>query len=314
MAAEGVRLASVGQKAETDVVAARPDRVGGVDADVGDEEVEVSVEVVIEEESAGGVTDMLEPRLAGHVAESARAVVLEEDVAETDRGDVEVGVAIVVDVGEAGGGADPIGQSDAGRFGDVLEAAAAQIAPELVAAELADEIEVESAVAVDVGHRDAVAVVVVVRLVALRRVGGDLVLEGDPALRLPVAQRELVKDLELAERAELLLAARGRFGGGVDGLADGNASRRLRAGLTPCGRRNGAQGRQREDGVHPTNSARRHSRLWTCHESPSVSRQGAVAAGPERIVRSLPVAFVASRPWVMQETCRGAGNRYIRRV
>ena len=57
--------------------------------------------------------------------------------------------------------------ADARRRRDVLEPAAAQVPPELVAADLADEVDVRQAVAIDVGDRDAVAMVVVRRLVLL---------------------------------------------------------------------------------------------------------------------------------------------------
>ena len=56
------------------------------------------------------------------------------------------------------------------------------IPPELVAADLVDEIDVVEAVAVHVGNRQAVAVIVVGRLVGLAGVGDDAVLEGDAAL------------------------------------------------------------------------------------------------------------------------------------
>ena len=61
--------------------------------------------------------------------------------------------------------ADAIGQRDAGLLRDVPELAAAEILPELAAGELVDEIDVFEPVAVHIGHRDAVAVVVVHGLV-----------------------------------------------------------------------------------------------------------------------------------------------------
>ena len=60
--------------------------------------------------------------------------------------------------------------------------AAAEVPPQLIAADLADEVDVEQAVAVDVRDRDAVAVVVVRRLVGLAGVVHDAVPEGDAAL------------------------------------------------------------------------------------------------------------------------------------
>ena len=110
------------------------------------------------------------------------AVVLEQHVAAADGRDVQIRIAIVVDVGERGRHADLARHADAGRCRDVLEPAAAEIPPELVAADLVDEVDVESAVAVDVGDRDAVAVIVVRGLVGLPGVVDDAMPEGDAAL------------------------------------------------------------------------------------------------------------------------------------
>ena len=77
---------------------------------------------------------------------------------------------------------DLVRHRHAGRRRDVLEPAAAGVPPELVAADLVDEIDVGEAVAVDVGDGQAVAVIVVRRLVGLAGVGHDAVLERDAAL------------------------------------------------------------------------------------------------------------------------------------
>ena len=58
-------------------------------------------------------------------------------------------------------------------------------------------------VAVDVRHRDAVAVVVVDRFVVLAGVLDDVVFEGDAAFLDPVGELELVEDLELVDRCQL---------------------------------------------------------------------------------------------------------------
>ena len=121
------------------------------------------------------------------------AVVLEQHVAAADGRDVEVGVAVVVDVGKRRGHADLVRHRHAGRGGDVLELAAAGVLPELIAADLVDEVDVGEAVAVDVGDREAVAVIVVRRLVGLSGVVDDAVLEGDAALGEPVRELEVVK-------------------------------------------------------------------------------------------------------------------------
>ena len=88
------------------------------------------------------------------------------------------------------------GDRHAGRGRDVLELAAAGILPELVAADLVDEVDVGEAVAIDVRDREAVAVIVVRRLVRLAGVVDDAVLERDAALGQPV------RELEVVERRE----------------------------------------------------------------------------------------------------------------
>ena len=77
--------------------------------------------------------------------------------------------------------------------GDVLESAAPGIPPELVAADLVDEVDVEQAVAIDVRNRHAVSMIVVRRLVRLSRVVDDPVLERDAALGQPVRELEIVE-------------------------------------------------------------------------------------------------------------------------
>ncbi len=55
--------------------------VGGVDADVGDKEVEQAVTVVVEEDGAGRVSDVVHAGLLTDVAKAPLAVVFEEHVA-----------------------------------------------------------------------------------------------------------------------------------------------------------------------------------------------------------------------------------------
>ena len=151
------------------------------------------------------MADVAEAGRRGDVAEVAVAVVLEQHVAAAHGGDVEIRVAVVVDVGERGRHADLPGDRHAGRRGDVLELAAAQIPPELVAADLADEVDVGQAVAVDVGDRDAVAVIVVRRLVGLAGVVHDPVLERDAALGETVGELKVVERRDASHRLGLIL-------------------------------------------------------------------------------------------------------------
>ena len=77
--------------------------------------------------------------------------------------------------------------------GDVLEPAAAGVSPELVAADLVDEIDVGTSVAVDVGDRQAVAVIVVSGLVGLARVVHDAMAERDAAGGQPIGELEIME-------------------------------------------------------------------------------------------------------------------------
>ena len=81
--------------------------------------------------------------------------------------------------------------------------AAAEILPELVATDLADEVDVEEAVAVDVGHRDPGPVIVVRRLVGLPGVVHDAVLECDAALGQAIRELEIVEGGEPGRRFDL---------------------------------------------------------------------------------------------------------------
>src|SRR2546423_1546258 len=98
------------------------------------------------------------------------AVVLEEDVATTDRRHEQILIAVVVDVGERSGDPDAIGEPDAGFGGDVAKSSATKVLPELVAAELVDEIDVFESIAIHVCHGNAGAVIVVDQLVESRGV------------------------------------------------------------------------------------------------------------------------------------------------
>ena len=95
--------------------------VGGVAADVADEEIEQAIVVVVEEDGAGGVRrrDRGPPAFVMS-RKCPRAVVLEQRVAAANGRDEEILVAVVVGVGERRGDADPVRQADAGLPGDVL--------------------------------------------------------------------------------------------------------------------------------------------------------------------------------------------------
>ena len=139
------------------------------------------------------MTDVAEPGRRGDVAEAAVAVVLEEHVAAADRRDIQVRVPVVVDVGKRSGHADLARNRHAGGSRDVLELSATDVLPELVAADLVDEVDVSQAVPIDIGDGEAVAVIVVSRLVGLAGVVDNAVPERDAALRQAVGELEIVE-------------------------------------------------------------------------------------------------------------------------
>ena len=146
---------------------------------------------------------VVQSRCGGHVLELALAIVLEQHVAAADGGDVEIGVAVVVDVGERRRHADLAVHRNACRSRDVLKLAAAEISDELIAADLAQKVDVGQAVTVDVCDRESIAVVVMRRFVRLAGVVHDAVLEGDAALLHPIAELEIVKSGDAGDGLDL---------------------------------------------------------------------------------------------------------------
>ena len=92
----------------------------------------------------------------------------------------------------------------AGRRRDVFEAPAAEVPPQLIAARLADEIEVQQAVAVYVRDGDAVAMVVVRRLVGTPGVVHDAVLERDAARAQAIGELKIMEGRDGLERLDLV--------------------------------------------------------------------------------------------------------------
>ncbi len=188
---------------QADILAVGTSFVGGVLADVADEEIEKAVIVVVEEESAGGMGDEAEAGFLGDVGEMAVAVVVEQDIAAAHGGDEEVRETVVINVRKSSADADPAGQADAGFLGDVLEFSTAEILPELVAADLVDEINVVEAVAINVSNGDAGAVVVVIGAHVAGNVVHGVVDESNAALFEFVGEVKLVEDFELFFGGEL---------------------------------------------------------------------------------------------------------------
>src|SRR5215831_10141854 len=105
----------------------------------------------------------------------APTVVLEEQIAASNRRHEQILVAVVIDVSERCGDADTPLNGDAGFRGDVSKPPAAEILPELVPTDLIHEVDVVEPVAIDVGNGDPVAVVIVNSFVVLAGVLDDVV-------------------------------------------------------------------------------------------------------------------------------------------
>src|SRR5206468_5447374 len=117
------------------------------------------------------------------------------------------GIAVVVDVGECATHGDLIRHGQPGSGGDVHEPTTAEVLPELVGAELREEIEIGEAVAIDVGRAQAAAVVVVSQLVRLARVVDHPVHERDAAGLPPIRESEVVHQARLRGHLGLLAGA-----------------------------------------------------------------------------------------------------------
>ena len=203
----GMRVAEK-RVGEPDIGAVRPHLIRRVAPDVADEQIEQAVAVVVEEHRSRRVRDEIEAGLLRDVPEASVPVVLEQHVAAAHRRDEEILIAVVVHVGERRRHADSAGERDARLFRDRREPAAAGVLPELVAADLVDEVDVGQAVAVDVGDREARAVVVVHGLVVFAGVLDDAVDEGDAALGQLVGELKVVERADAARALDLLRAPR----------------------------------------------------------------------------------------------------------
>ena len=181
--------------------------IGGVNPDVGQQQVQQPVVVEVKEYRARGVTDVVQARFPGDVREAAVAEVSEQMVAMPDSRHKKVRRAVVVNVGKRRRHRDLIRQGDPGLVGDLLELSAAQISPELVPAQLGRKINIQPAVSIDIGHRKPVSVVVVSRLIRLAGVVHDLVLKPNPARVNPIGELKIVEGLPLLGRRFLLTLA-----------------------------------------------------------------------------------------------------------
>ena len=102
----------------------------------------------------------IEAGFLGDIFEMAPAKILEEVVSVPHGGNKQVRQPIVINVGKGSSNADLIRQPHSRGCGNVLELAMAQIAPKLVGAQLRSEIDIEQAIAIDISHGHAAAMVV----------------------------------------------------------------------------------------------------------------------------------------------------------
>ena len=161
------------------------------------------------------------------------------------------------------------GDTDTRGAGDVLELAAAEISPELIAADLADEVDVGAAVTIDIGNRDPVAVVVVRGFVGLAGIVDDPMPECDAAVGDAVGELEVVEHRRAGERLDLRVA---------DGLEPGCVLQ---------GRRHEPVGRARPFRSAPTRRRGASGRKQDSRDNQTRSEWGAgrVASAPARVGR-----------------------------
>src|SRR5262249_26973195 len=121
--------------------------VVGIAADITEVEIEQAVPVVIEKHRTRGMADVVDARRLRDVFEMTTSVVLKEDGSATDGRDEEILIAVVVDIRKRCGHADSVSEADTsfGRY--VPETASSEILPNLAAAELADEIQIDQPIA-----------------------------------------------------------------------------------------------------------------------------------------------------------------------
>ncbi len=178
--------------------------LGGIASDVDQKEIELPVAVVVEEDRRRGMAGVPGAGGCRDVAEMSSPIVLEEHVAAADGRHVEVWVTVVIDVGKRRGRADAALDRHACRRRDVFKAPAPEVSPQLIAARLTEEIDVQQTVAVYVGDGDAIPMVVVRRLVGTPRVVHDAVLERDAAGAQSIGELKIMEGRHGLERLDLV--------------------------------------------------------------------------------------------------------------
>ena len=139
------------------------------------------------------MADVIQPRFLRDVLKSSTAEILEENISHAYGGHEQVRFAVIIDVGEGGGDADTLFQADACAGGNIFKGPIATVAPELIAADLADEIKVQPTIAIDIRHGQARAVIVMDRFPVFAGVINGPIFERDLAFRDPVGKLKVVE-------------------------------------------------------------------------------------------------------------------------
>src|SRR5580704_441391 len=181
--------------------------VGGIDADIADEQIDQTIVIIIKEESSGRMSNQIKTGFMRNVLEMAMTIILEEDISFVDGGDEEILMPGVVDIAERGSNTNAVLQADAGLLRNVLKLSIAQISPEFVAAELIHEVDVVLTIPIHIRYGNACAVVVVDRHILVRGIGDCPMTKGDSALLQLIGEMKLIKHLELIHGFELRLFA-----------------------------------------------------------------------------------------------------------
>jgi hypothetical protein len=180
---------------------------GRITSNVDQEKIQQPIIIEIKEYGGGGMSHIIQARPLGDVVEAAATEVLEQVIAVADGRDEQVGIAVIVDIGERRRHRDLVGQPDTGLDGDVFEFPFAQIAPQLVRAQLGGEVNIEQSITVDVSDSQAVTMVIVRSFVRFARIIDDLVFEAYLALDNAVGELKLMEHLHRLCGQDLLLAA-----------------------------------------------------------------------------------------------------------
>ena len=102
---------------------------------------------------------MVQTRTLRNILEASRAVVEKQLVRGADPCQIQIGITIVINVGKRGGNTSSVAPPRRPRY--VLQRYRRPDSPQFVGTQLADEIDVQQSIVVDVSDRDSAAVIIV---------------------------------------------------------------------------------------------------------------------------------------------------------